>query len=126
MLSTNLRFIFIQLHTLARMFHEWPTATVDMAVLPGVLGCRTLRRTVQVRLGSNPAVPRDGCPVAKPSLRSRDCNSRNIRARPRNLKILRPAQRGTQDDSSSLRGACPACPERSLGELVEGLEMTGS
>ncbi|MEE9527704.1 MAG: hypothetical protein V3W07_08565 [Syntrophobacteria bacterium] len=27
-----------------------------MAVLPGVLGCRTLRRTVQVRLGTNPAV----------------------------------------------------------------------
>ncbi|MEJ2232381.1 MAG: hypothetical protein P8X67_00515 [Syntrophobacterales bacterium] len=27
------------------------TATTDMAVLPGVLGCRTLRRTVQVRLG---------------------------------------------------------------------------
>ncbi|MEE9526246.1 MAG: hypothetical protein V3W07_01150 [Syntrophobacteria bacterium] len=25
-----------------------------MAVLPCVLGCRTLRRTVQVRLGSNP------------------------------------------------------------------------
>ncbi|MGB6281784.1 MAG: hypothetical protein WBG91_16345 [Syntrophobacteria bacterium] len=25
-----------------------------MAVLPGVLGCRTLRRTVKVRLGSNP------------------------------------------------------------------------
>ncbi|MDH3555097.1 MAG: hypothetical protein OEU80_04500 [Deltaproteobacteria bacterium] len=24
-----------------------------MAVLPGVLGCRTLRRTVQVRLGFN-------------------------------------------------------------------------
>ncbi|MEE8316880.1 MAG: hypothetical protein V3W07_11845 [Syntrophobacteria bacterium] len=24
-----------------------------MAVLPGVLGCRTLRRTVQVRLGTN-------------------------------------------------------------------------
>jgi hypothetical protein len=39
MLSTNLRFIFIQLHTLARMFHEWPIATVDMAVLPGVLAC---------------------------------------------------------------------------------------
>ncbi len=32
-----------------------------MAVLPGVLGCRPLRRTVQVRLGPNPAVPRDGC-----------------------------------------------------------------
>ncbi len=27
-----------------------------MAVLPGVLGCRSLRRTVQVRLGTNPAV----------------------------------------------------------------------
>jgi hypothetical protein len=25
----------------------------NMAVLPGVLGCRTLRRTVQVRLGFN-------------------------------------------------------------------------
>ena len=41
------------------MFHEWPTATADMTVLPGVLGCSfgyaqdklTLRRTVQVRLG---------------------------------------------------------------------------
>ncbi|MDH3559184.1 MAG: hypothetical protein OES18_25365 [Deltaproteobacteria bacterium] len=30
---------------------------------PGVLGCRILRRTVQVRLGSNPAVPRDDCPA---------------------------------------------------------------
>jgi hypothetical protein len=39
MLSTNLRFIFIQLDTLARMFHEWPTATVDMAFLPGVPAC---------------------------------------------------------------------------------------
>ena len=38
------------------MFHELLAATADMAVLPGVLGCRTLRRTVQVRLGSNPAV----------------------------------------------------------------------
>jgi hypothetical protein len=34
------------------MFHESPGATEDMAVLPGVLGCRTLRRTVQVRFGS--------------------------------------------------------------------------
>jgi hypothetical protein len=38
---------------IARTFHESPAATTDMAVLPGVLGCRTLRRTVQVRLGSN-------------------------------------------------------------------------
>jgi hypothetical protein len=40
--------------TLARMFHEWHAATADMTVLPGVLGCRTLLRTVQVRLGSDP------------------------------------------------------------------------
>ena len=33
-----------------------------MAVLPGVLGCRPLRRTVRVRLGTNPAVPRDELP----------------------------------------------------------------
>jgi hypothetical protein len=39
---------------LARIFHEWPAATADMTVLPGVLACRTLRPTVQVRLGSNP------------------------------------------------------------------------
>jgi hypothetical protein len=36
------------------MFHEWPAAIADMTVLPGVLRCRTLRRTVRVRLGSNP------------------------------------------------------------------------
>ena len=39
--------------TLARMFHEWLTATTDMTVLPGVLGCRTLRRTV-FRYASDP------------------------------------------------------------------------
>ena len=38
---------------LARMFHESLTTTTDMAVLPGVLGCRSLRRTIQVRLGTN-------------------------------------------------------------------------
>jgi len=72
--------LFIPAAGLARMFHELLAATADMAVLPGVLGCRTLRRTVQVRLGSNPAVPRDGFPVVRPSSRSRDSNSRNIRA----------------------------------------------
>jgi len=60
---------------LARIFHELPAATEDMTVLAGVLGCRTLRRTVQVRLGPNPAVPRDGCPGAQPSPRSGDSNS---------------------------------------------------
>jgi hypothetical protein len=47
-----------------------------MAALPGVLGCSfglaqdklTLRRTVQVRLGTNPAVPRDGWKVARPPI----------------------------------------------------------
>ena len=46
----------------ARIFHESLAATPDMAVLPGVLGCWLLRRTVQVRLGANPAVPRDELP----------------------------------------------------------------
>ena len=35
------------------MFHESLAMATDMSVLPGVLGCRPLRRTVQVRLGSN-------------------------------------------------------------------------
>ncbi len=56
------------------MFHESITATTDMVVLPGVLRCRILRRTVKVRLGTNPAVSRD-CPVARPSSWSRDTNS---------------------------------------------------
>ena len=37
----------------ARIFHESSAATADMAALPGVLGCRILRRTIQVRLRSN-------------------------------------------------------------------------
>ncbi|MGB7065059.1 MAG: hypothetical protein WBF55_07915, partial [Syntrophobacteria bacterium] len=41
------------LSSLTRIFHESLAATTDMAVLPGVLGCRPLRRTVQVRLGTN-------------------------------------------------------------------------
>ena len=39
-----------------------------MAVLPGVLGSRPLRRTVQVRLGTNPAVSRDELPGGTPIL----------------------------------------------------------
>ncbi|MGB7065677.1 MAG: hypothetical protein WBF55_11080 [Syntrophobacteria bacterium] len=61
--------------SIARVSHELPAATTDVIVLPGVLGCRPLRRTVEVRLGTNPAVPWDGCPVARPSSRSRDSNS---------------------------------------------------
>jgi hypothetical protein len=57
------------------------TATADLALLPGVLGCRALRRTIQVRLGTNPAVARDDCQVARPSSRSRFNNSWNIRVK---------------------------------------------
>ena len=35
------------------MFHELLATTADMALLPGVHGCCALRRTDQVRLGSN-------------------------------------------------------------------------
>ncbi len=47
---------------LALIFHESLAATTDMVVLPGVLVCWSLRRTVQVRLETNPAVPRDELP----------------------------------------------------------------
>jgi hypothetical protein len=57
------------------MFDESFAVATDMAVLLGVLWCQLLRRTVQVRLGTNPAVPRDGCPVARPSPRPHDINS---------------------------------------------------
>ena len=53
---------------IARIFYESLVATTDMAVLPGVLGCRSLRRTVQVRLGTNPAVLRDEFPSGTPIL----------------------------------------------------------
>ena len=39
------------------------TATTDMAFLPGVLGCRLLRRTVQVRLGTNTLWLTGGKPI---------------------------------------------------------------
>ena len=37
-----------------------------MAVLLGILGCRSLRCTAQVRLGTNPAVPRHELPGSTP------------------------------------------------------------
>ncbi len=45
------------------MFHESLAATTDMAVLPGVLGYRPLRRTVQVRLGTNTLRLPGGTPI---------------------------------------------------------------
>jgi len=50
-------------HPLTRIFHELLAATTDMAILPGVLGCRTLRRTVQVRLGTNTLRLPGGTPI---------------------------------------------------------------
>ena len=45
------------------MFRESLAATVDRAVLPGVLCCRNLRRTVQVRLGSDTLRLPGGTPI---------------------------------------------------------------
>ena len=61
----------------ARVMHEPPVATADLAVLPGVLGSRTLRRTDEYASGPSPC----GCPVAQPSPRSRDGVSCITRAR---------------------------------------------
>ena len=52
-----------ELSPLARIFHESLAATTDIAVLPGVLGCRPLRRTVQVRLGTNTLRLPGGTPI---------------------------------------------------------------
>jgi hypothetical protein len=45
------------------MFHESLTTTTDMAVLPCVLGCLPLRRTIQVRLGTNTLRLPGGTPI---------------------------------------------------------------
>ena len=47
----------------ARIFYELLAATTDMAILPGVLGYRYLRRTVQVRLGTNTLWLPGGTPI---------------------------------------------------------------
>ena len=48
---------------LTRIFHESLATTTDMDVLPGVLECRPLRRTVQVRLGTNTLRLPGGTPI---------------------------------------------------------------
>ncbi|MEE9527558.1 MAG: hypothetical protein V3W07_07820 [Syntrophobacteria bacterium] len=55
--------LLIQDGVLARIFHELLAATTDMVILPGVLGCRPLRRTVQVRLGTNSLRLPGGTPI---------------------------------------------------------------
>ena len=55
---------------LARVMHEPPATTTDLAVLPGVLGPRrTLRRTEQVRLRSEPLRLPGGMPISMISRR---------------------------------------------------------
>jgi hypothetical protein len=53
MADWRLRIFLKELNT-ARIIHESATPTVDINVLPGVLGSRILRRTVQVRLRFKP------------------------------------------------------------------------
>ena len=65
----NLALSSLWLKAVAHIFHELSTATVDMAVLPGVLGSHTLRRTVQVRLGSEPLRLHGGTSISTVSLR---------------------------------------------------------
>jgi len=48
---------------LARIFHELLAATTDMGILPGVLECRPLRRTIQVRLGTDTLRLPGGTPI---------------------------------------------------------------
>ena len=48
---------------LARITHDPATATTNIAALPGVLGSRTLRRTVQVRLEFEPLRLPGGPPI---------------------------------------------------------------
>ncbi|MGW8222975.1 MAG: hypothetical protein ACWGP1_12585, partial [Syntrophobacteria bacterium] len=69
-------------------FHESPAASTDLAILPGVLGCRLLRRTVQVRLRVNSAVAWDGCQVARPSS-SRSLRSAQSRKRVPSFAVSR-------------------------------------
>jgi hypothetical protein len=49
---------------LTRIFHESSATTVDLAVLTGVLGFHTLRRTVQVRLGCKTLRLSGGTPIS--------------------------------------------------------------
>jgi hypothetical protein len=83
---------------LTRIFHESLAATTDMAVLPGVLGCRPLRRTVQVRK----PIPRyrgTSCPVARPPRLSEQARDGG-QARPSSSRSLRFRLRKSFDETS--------------------------
>jgi hypothetical protein len=88
-------------HTaLARIVHEPPAATAAMAVLPGVLGSRTLRRTDKYASAPVPryrgmvarhATQAPALRVAQPSPRSRDGVSCIMRAKQAPSRARRPA-----------------------------------
>ncbi|MEJ2234854.1 MAG: hypothetical protein P8X67_13090 [Syntrophobacterales bacterium] len=75
----------------ARIFHERLAATTDMAFLLGVLGCRPLGRTVQVRK----PIPRDagrlpdGTPIFAVSRQQLKLPATNRRESSK-CKVLRP------------------------------------
>jgi hypothetical protein len=60
---------FSTAESFTRIMHEPLAATADMALLPGVFGSRTLRRTDQVRLRSEPLRLPGGTTISTISLR---------------------------------------------------------
>ncbi len=81
---------------LARIFYESLAATTDMAVLPGVLGCRPLRRTVQVRLGTNPAVRGTVARWHAHLCGLATAIHGNIRVSTKRMKVTKSANKGTE------------------------------
>ncbi|MDH3556586.1 MAG: hypothetical protein OES18_12115 [Deltaproteobacteria bacterium] len=62
---------------------------MDKAVLPGVLGCRSLRRTVQVRLGTNTLRLPGGTPICMVSQQQLKLPAASCRESSK-CKVLRP------------------------------------
>ncbi|MEJ2365017.1 MAG: hypothetical protein P8075_12300 [Deltaproteobacteria bacterium] len=63
MKSAAYRVFLITSKVPAWIFHESLATTTDMIVLPAVLECRPLRRTIQVRLGTNTLWLLGGTPI---------------------------------------------------------------
>jgi hypothetical protein len=104
--------------------HESPTTTADVAVLPGVLGpsfdrprtsspCDVLGKYAS---GPSPAVPRDGCPVARPSPRSRYGVSCTMRASSRLIPRKIPSPPANLKSPGRSRAPVESSPRSSLRE----------
>jgi hypothetical protein len=103
---------------LARIMHEPPAATADMAVLPGVLGSRTLRRTDKYASRPSPC----GYPVARRSPRSRHGVSCIMRA----SICRRPLSHGDHRDSHDNRDQATTFASTILiGSVGQELCLTG-